>query len=316
MSSRDVLVVVGATGMQGGGLARAALADPRKRYSVRALTRNPDSEAAQVLAGMGAETVRADLNDQDSVTAAFEGATAAFLVTNWLELMSPQAEIEQARNMARAAHVAGIDHVIWSTFEDSRKFVKPNDPNYPDVLGYKVPHIDAKASVDRYFTELGVPTTFLRTAFFWDNFTSMISMMRGDDGRLVLPFAMADSRLAGIAGEDIGSVALGILKGGDRFVGETVSIAGEHLTGIEIAECLADAMGESVQYRPVDVAVVRQGNFPLADDVANMFQFFIDHDQELVASRSVELSRELHPRLASFTRWAQDNRERLRAAIV
>ena len=121
MSGTKLIAIVGATGAQGGGLARAILADPAGGFAVRALTRDTSSEKATALAAQGAEVVQADIDDEASIRAAFEGAYGAYCLTNFWEHFSGDKEIAQAANMARAAKSAELKHVIWSTFEDSRR---------------------------------------------------------------------------------------------------------------------------------------------------------------------------------------------------
>ena len=235
--SKKVIAVVGATGAQGGGLARAILADPDGGFAVRALTRNPDSDAAKALAAAGAEVVQADLDDEASLAAAFEGAYGAYCLTNFWEHFSAEKEIEQAGNMARAAKTAGIQHAIWSTFEDSRKWIPLDDDRMPTLQGrFKVAHFDGKAEADHFFTDAGVPTTFLLTSFYWENFIYFgMGPARGEDGVLAVTFPLGDAKMPGIAAEDIGKCAYGIFKAGDEFIGKTVGISGEQLTGAEFA---------------------------------------------------------------------------------
>ena len=165
-----VIAIVGATGAQGGGLARAVVDDPAARFRARVLTRKPSSDAARALARRGAEVVAANLDEPDSIRRAFSGASAAFCVTNYWEHFSPDREIVQARAMAAAAKETGLRHVIWSTLEDTRHWVPLSDDRLPTLHGkYKVPHFDCKGESNRWFTEAGVPTTFLLTSFYWDN---------------------------------------------------------------------------------------------------------------------------------------------------
>ena len=165
MSHRKLIAVVGATGAQGGGLARAILDNPDGPYALRAITRNPDSDAARALAGSGAEVVVADLDDEESLVRALEGAYGAFFVTNFWEHFSPEKETEQVGNLARAAKRAGVKHVIRSTLEDTRQWVPLDDDRMPTLMGgYKVPHFDAKGAADEIFSQGWVPTTFLLTS--------------------------------------------------------------------------------------------------------------------------------------------------------
>lgn len=171
MAERKIIAVLGATGAQGGGMARAILSDPATGFAVRALTRDVNSEKAKELAKLGAEVVAADVDDAASIEKAFRGAYGAFCVTFFWAHMSPEREITEVKTMAEAAKRTGLRHAIWSTLEDTRKWVPLNDNRMPTLHGkYKVPHFDGKGEADHFFTDFGVPTTFLLTSFYWDNF--------------------------------------------------------------------------------------------------------------------------------------------------
>ena len=301
--AQKILAVVGATGAQGGGVVRAALAGGE--YTVRAITRKPDSEKAQAVRAAGAEVVAGDLDDVESLVHALDGADAAFFVTNFWEVFSPEREKQQAKNLAEAAQRTGLKHVIWSTLEDTRKDVPLSDDRMPTLMGeYKVPHFDAKGEADAYFIERNVPTTFLRASFYWENFIYFgLHPQRGADGVLALSLPMGDKEIAGTAAEDIGGVAYGILERGAELIGKTVGVGGEHLTGAQIAEKMSTAIGETVRYAPLTPAQFRALGFPGAEDLGNMFQYYQEFEKELGAVRSVEKSRELHPGLLSFDAW-------------
>ncbi|MGD8362020.1 MAG: NmrA/HSCARG family protein [Gemmatimonadota bacterium] len=311
MSGKQIIAVVGATGAQGGGLARAILEDTGGPFTVRAITRNPESEKARALAERGAELVQADLDDRASLQKAFAGAHGAYCVTNYWELFSPEREKAQARNLAEAAKAAGVEHVIWSTLEDTRQWVPLDDNRMPTLMDhYKVPHFDGKGEADGYFRELEVPTTFLLTTFYWDNFIHFgLEPQRNEDGTLVLNLPMGERKLAGIAAEDIGRVAYALFKGGSKYVGETVGISGEHLTGQEMAAAMSEALGEPVQYNPVPFDAFRALGFPGADDTGNMFQFYHDFEDHFSRSRPVEPTRALNPGLHSFRSWLSENKD-------
>jgi uncharacterized protein YbjT (DUF2867 family) len=302
---KKVIAVVGATGAQGGGLVRAILADRGRPFSARALTRQPESDKAKALAAAGAEVVEADLDDPKSVERAFAGAYGAFCLTNFWEHFSPEKELIQAENMARAAKAAGVQHVIWSTLEDTRKWVPLSDDRMPTLQGkYKVPHFDAKGVADDLFRREGVPTTFLLTAFYWENFIHFGSgPQRGPDGQLALTFPMDDKQLPGIAVEDIGKAAYGIFKRGQEFIGKTVAIAGEHLTGAQMASKMGRALGKEIRYNNVPPEVYRSFGFPGADDLGNMFQFKRDFSDYFVGVRDLAVARSLNPELQTFDQW-------------
>lgn len=313
MTEQRVIAIVGGTGAQGGGLARAILDDPATGFTARVLTRNPDSDKARALAERGAEVVAADLDDPESVRRAFEGAHGAFCVTNFWEHFSPERELAQARAQAEAAKAAGVRHAVWSTLEDTRRLVPLDDDRMPTLQGkYKVPHFDAKGEADEHFRELGVPTTFLVTSFYWDNLLHFgMGPKRDEDGAVVLALPMGAKRLAGIAADDIGKCALGVFRRGRELIGERVGIAGGHLTGAEMAAALGDALGEEVRYQDVPVDVYRGLGFPGADDLGNMFQVYQDFEEHFATTRDTAQSRELNPELQGFEQWVARHRAEL-----
>jgi len=313
MSERKIIVVAGATGAQGGGLVRAILNDPQGGFAVRALTREVNSDKARELARMGAEVVACDIGDESALTKAYQGAYGAYCVTFFWAHFSPEREMAEATAMARAANAAGLKHVIWSTLEDTRKWVPLEDNRMPTLMGkYKVPHFDAKGEADDVFRGLGVPTTFLLTSFYWDNFIYFGSGPQKDpDGRLAITLPMGDRPVPGIAAEDIGKCAYGIFKAGDEFLGKRVGIAGEHLTGAEMAAAMSAALGVEVAYQAVDPAIYRSLGFPGAEDLGNMFQFNRDFSDYLTSARDIALSRRLNPELLDLNGWLRINAGRI-----
>lgn len=313
MSERKIIAVTGATGAQGGGLVRAILADPDGGFAVRALTRDVNSEGAKKLAAAGAEVVAADLDDAASVEKAFEGAHGAFCVTFFWAHFSPEKELAQARILAEAAKKTALKHVIWSTLEDSRKWIALDDDRMPTLMGkYKVPHFDAKGEADQIFRDLALPVTFLLTSFYWDNFIYFGSgPQKGPDGKYALTMPMGGAKLPGIAAEDIGRCAYGIFERGGELIGKTLGIAGEHLTGAEMAAKLSKALGLEVSYNAVEPAVYRSFGFPGADDLGNMFQLKRDFNDQFCAARSVEFSRSLNPALQDLDAWLAANASKI-----
>lgn len=313
MAEKKLIAVLGATGAQGGGLARAILSEPAGEFAVRALTRDPNTPTARELAGLGAEVVRADVDDPASLRTAFSGAHGAFCVTFFWAHLSPERELAEARGIAEAARDAGVRHAIWSTLEDTRKRVPLSDPRMPTLQGrYKVPHLDAKGEADRFFAEAGVPTTYLLTSFYWDNFIHFgVGPKRGPDNQLALTLPMGNAKLPGIAAEDIGRCALGVFRKGADLVGKHVGIAGEHLTGAEMAAALSRALGEPVRYQDVSPDVYRGFGFPGADELGNMFQFKRDFERDFCGARNPEVARSLNPSLLTFEAWLARNAKRI-----
>lgn len=267
MADSKVIAVVGSTGAQGGGLVRAIAADPGSGFTARAITRDPSSDAAKALAELpNVEVVSADLEEPASVEAAFAGAYGAFCVTFFWVDFSPETEMRHAQTMANAAKAAGIEHVVWSTLEDTRRFVP--------------------------------------LAFYWENLIYFgLGPQRREDGALAITYPMGDSRLPGIGAADIGKIALGVFKRGPELIGKTIAVSGENLTGAQMAEKLGKALGEEVRYNDVDPDVYRGFGFPAADELGNMFQFKRDFDAEYAGARDRDFALSLYPELQDFDAW-------------
>jgi uncharacterized protein YbjT (DUF2867 family) len=313
VENKKIIAVVGATGAQGGGLCRAILNDRKGGYRVRALTRDTESAKAKELAKLGADVVHADVDDVESLKKAFHGVHGAFCVTFFWDHFSPEREVAEAKNMAIAAKHAGVKHVIWSTLEDTRKWVPVGDDRMPTLQGkYKVPHFDGKGEADRAFAELGVPTTFLLTSFYWENLIHFgMGPKKGADGNLYITMPMGDRKLPGIAVDDIGRSAYAIFRKGAEFIGRTVGIAGDHLTGSGMASALTKALGVEVRYNSVPPDAYRAFGFPGADDLGNMFQFKRDFEEYFCGARSLEFSRGIHPSMHTFETWLAENKDRI-----
>jgi uncharacterized protein YbjT (DUF2867 family) len=187
-----------------------------------------------------------------------------------------------------------------------------NDNRMPTLMGkYKVPHFDAKGESDQIFRNAGVPTTFLLTSFYWDNFIYFgMGPQRMADGSLAIAFPMGDKKLPGIAAEDIGRCAYGIFRR-PELIGRTVGIAGEHLSGAEMAAAFTKALGQEVLYNNMPPEVYRNLGFPGADDLGNMFQFKRDFNADFCAARDTGFARELNPELQTFETWLARNKNRI-----
>jgi len=311
--AKKIITVLGATGAQGGGLVRAIQSDPSGAFQARALTRHADSDKARALAATGAEVIQGDVDDATSLARAFDGAHGAFCITFYWDHFSPEKELAQVATMARLAKSAGLRHVVWSTLEDTRRRVPVGSGRMPVLMGkYNVPHFDAKGESDGQFVAQGVPTTFLLTSFYWDNFIHFgMGPKKGPDGVLALTLPMGDARLPGIAAEDIGRCAYGVFKAGEIYVGQHVGIAGGMPTGAEMAATMTRVLGREVRYNPVAPEVYRGFGFPGADDLGNMFQYKHDFEREFCGARDLALSKRLNPELQDFDTWLARNKERI-----
>jgi len=313
MPAKKIITVFGATGAQGGGLVRAIVNDPNSEFSVRAVTREPDSDKAKALAALGAEVVYGDLGDAASVHKALEGAYGAFFVTFYWAHFSPEQEKNEAALFAYAAKEAGIKHAVWSTLEDTRELFPIDDNRMPTLMDkYNVPHFDAKGESNKQFIAAGVPTTFLHASFYWDNFIYFgAGPKRGEDGKLALTLPIGDAKMAGIAAEDIGKCVYGIFKKGQEYIGKNVGVAGEHLSGNQMADALSKALGEPVVYNKIPAAVYRSFGFPGADDLGNMFQVYDEFEEKMNDLRDVKVSKQLNPQLQNFEQWLAQNAKKI-----
>jgi uncharacterized protein YbjT (DUF2867 family) len=271
------------------------------------------SGKAKELKKLGAEVVSVDVDDVESLKRAFHGAHGAFCVTFFWDHFSPEKEVAEAKNMAVAAKLTGVKHVIWSTLEDTRKWVPLDDNRMPTLNGkYKVPHFDGKGEANQVFTEQGVPTTFLHTSFYWENLIYFgMGPRKGADGNLYITLPMGDKKLPGIASGDIGKCAYAIFRRGREFTGKTVGIAGDHPTGSQMAAALTKALKKEVRYNDVSPDVYRAFGFPGADDLGNMFQFKRDFEKEFCGARSLDFSRAINPSMRTFEAWLAENKDRI-----
>ena len=313
MAEQKIIAVIGATGAQGGGLVRAILADPERRFAVRAITRKVDSDKARSLAAAGAEVVAGDADDPRSLERAFEGAYGAFLVTNFWEHFSPERELNQAAAMARATKAAGVAHAVWSTLEDTRRDFPLDDARLKTLQGkYKVPHFDAKGEADAIFAAEAAPTSYLMVAFYWENFIFFGQGPRkGADGNVVLALPLGGGKLPGIAVEDIGKCAFGIFQRGPGAAGERFGIAGEVLSGPEYAAAFSRHLGVPVSFYDMPFEEYRALGFPGADDMGNMYEHHAILGEAFRRHRSPEVARALNPALQSFDDWLSANASRI-----
>jgi uncharacterized protein YbjT (DUF2867 family) len=207
--------------------------------------------------------------------------------------------------MARATKAAGVEHVVWSTLEDTRRWIPLDDTRLPTLQGaYKCPHFDSKGQMDALFAAEAAPTTYMTVAFYWDNLIHFgMGPRKNEDGSLTLALPLGGVKLPGIAAADIGRVAYGIFKQGKSTIGQRIGAAGESLTGAEMAEKLGRAIGQSINFFDVPFDMYRGFGFPGAEDLGNMFQFQQILGEEFQRYRDPEQSRALYPGLLDFDAW-------------
>ncbi len=279
MANRERLIaVVGATGKQGGAVARA-LAD-EGGWSVRGLTRDLDKPEARALRQLGIEMVKADLNDRASLDRAFEGAYGVFSVQNYWTV-GYDAEVRQGKTVADAARHARVDHLIYSSVGGADRQTG-------------LPHFESKWEIENYIQELGLPTTVFRPVFFMQNFSGPNFAAALRKGKLVIALR-PETKLQMLAVEDLGifvARALGLPK---EFIGEEIEIAGDELTMPEVAAVFSRVMGCPVEFVKQDIRETRAASPEWAD----MLEWFDRAGYEA----DISYLRQLHPGLMTLEEW-------------
>jgi len=240
-------------------------------YKVKAVTRNKDSEKAKYLESVGCEVVSGDYGDLDSLVKAFTGAYGVYCVTNFWEHMSAEKETQQAKNLALACEKANVSHVVWSTLEDTREHL--NKVNAPKLQGnYTTPHFDAKYEANSFFKNL--PTTYLYTTFYYDNFINFgQGPKKTDSGDYAIYFNMGNENMAMVALEDIGK-AVAEIFGNSSLIGQNYFLASDSLSCSKIAELFSKHLNITCKYVAMDDKTFRGLGFPGAEEIGNMFAFY------------------------------------------
>jgi len=281
-SGQPVVLVSGATGQQGGAIARELLAAGRR---VRAMTRKPDGEAARALAARGAEVVRADLDDEHSLRRALDGVWGAVAVQNTWEAGVEQEE-EQGKRFARVAKHAGVRHLLYQSVGSAHRSTG-------------IPHFDNKWRVEQTIRELDLPSwTVLRPVFFMENLLSPWFKPYIDKGTLAIGMKPG-TRLQMIAVRDIGKYGLRAFEEHERLNGRAVDIAGDELTGPEAAAILSEVTGRNISFYPVPIEQVRAGSM----EFAIMLEWFdaVGYDANIGGTAA-----ELGVRPTTFREWAAE----------
>nr|XP_012326239.1 nmrA-like family domain-containing protein 1 [Aotus nancymaae] len=292
MASREVITVFGATGAQGGSVARAILEG--KKFAVRAVTRDVTKPKALALRDLGAEVVKGDLDDKASVDDALKGAYGAFVVTNFWETFNKDKEVQQGKLVADTAKHLGLKHVVYSGLE-----------NVKQLTGGKleVPHFDGKGEVEEYFWSLGVPMTSVRVAAYFENFPTAWKPGKASDGdyyTLALP--MGDVPMDGISVADVGAAVSSIFNSPKEFLGKAVGLSAEKLTVQQYADVLSKVLGKEVRDAKITPEAYEKLGFPAAKEVADMCRFY-----QMKPDRDVKLTHRLNPKVKSFSQFISEN---------
>jgi uncharacterized protein YbjT (DUF2867 family) len=297
---KNTILVFGATGAQGGSVARNLLS--RGKFNVRVITRRPESAAAAALRDLGAEIVQGDLDDPASLSAALEGVYGVFGVTNFWEHFDKEAE--QGRNLVNAVAAAGVKHFVFSTL--------------PPIAGetngaLKSPHFDLKAEHEALAKSLGIPSTFVHVPFYYENFLYFFPPKPAGDGTFQFGFPQGDTPLAAISVEDVGKLIAPMFEQPEKYIGQVVKLAGDELPAARYAEVMSQATGKTIRYGHIPRETFAAFGFPGAEDLADMFEYYRVH----IPSRAEDIKAGLAiaPDLQSFETWMTRNADRLQGAL-
>jgi uncharacterized protein YbjT (DUF2867 family) len=277
-----LIAVTGATGQQGGAVARRLLAEG---WRVRALTRDRQKPAAQALAHLGAEVAAGDMDNEAELQAAFQGAYGVFSVQNfWLPNVGYEGEIRQGKAVADAAQAAGVRHLVYSSVGAAHR-----------GMGQK--HFESKWIIEQYIQSLGVPYTILRPVAFMENYNwTRPYILNGVFQGWGLP---PEKPLQLIAVEDIAVFAALAFANPEAYLGKTLEIAGDELTEAQIAETFSTVIGRPVRNVP---PAMEAGGQPTEEQMA-MFNFFRGkgYDADILALRQI------HPEMLTFEQYLRKN---------
>ena len=299
-TEKKTILVFGATGAQGGSVARNLLA--RGRYAVRAFTRNGGSPAAQALRELGAEIVEGNLDDRASIRAALEGVYGVFGVTNFWEHFEKEAE--QGRNIIRAVAGSDVQHLVYSSL-----------PPIAKATGglLRSPHFDIKAEHEELIRSLGIPATFVHVPFYYENFLYFFPPRPAGDGTYQFGFPQGERPLAAISVQDVGRIVAPLFEQPEAYLGQTLKLAGDELPAAEYAAAMSRATGADIRYAHVPREVFAALGFPGAADLADMFEYYRLHIPSRV--KDIETCRAIAPELQSFESWVAANAANLRATL-
>jgi uncharacterized protein YbjT (DUF2867 family) len=297
---RNKILVFGATGGQGGSVARQLLS--RGQFDVRAFTRNTESPAAQELREAGAEVVQGNLDDVASIEAALEGVYGVFGVTNFWEHFAKEAE--QGRNLVSAVAKANVKHLVLSTLPPIEKATNG---------ALRSPHFDIKAEYEDYARSLGIPATFIHVPFYYDNFLAFFPPRPAGDGTYQFGFPQGDTPLAAMAVEDVGRIVARVFEQPEQYLGQTLKLAGDEIPPQQYAETMSRHTGADVRYAYIPRETFAAFGFPGAEDLADMFEFYRLH----IPSRKQEIEqwRAVVPELQSFDAWMSQNAAKLKETL-
>lgn len=273
------ILVIGATGAQGGSALRHLKADG---WNVKAFVRDPEKDTAKALAGQGIELVQGNMNDVSSLEAAMQGVYGVFSIQQFWETGFDM-EVQQGKNVADAVKAAGVKHLVYNSVDGAER-------------KSGIPHFDTKGIIEEYITSLGIPATIIRPVFFMENFTTWFRPQAGEDGSLSFMMGLPPERtLQLIASDDIGAFVAIAFNNPDKYIGKSFAIAGDEITMVQAAEVLSVKLGKPVQFISLPIDALRAHS----EEMAIMFDWFNNHGY----IADIPALKTLYPQLQSFAEW-------------
>ena len=294
MNQKPIILVIGATGAQGGSVARALLRT--RKYRVRCFTRHPRSEQALELQAKGAEIIKGNLDDMENLQLAMQDCYAVFGVTNFWEHFDQ--ELWHGKNLVDAVSFSQVRHFVFSTQPDYFKLSHGR---------YSVPQYDIKASLEQYARQLGIPATFIRVSFYYENFLNAFPLRKGQDGAYHFGFPQGDTKMSMVSVEDVGGVVSTILDHPEAYIGRVVGVVGEDRNCHEYAQIMSRVLRVPVHYDYIPRDQYAAQASPAAEEIANLFEV----QRLYIPERQIDLieSYGLNPSMQTFEKWLLKNRE-------
>jgi len=285
--SKQLIVVTGATGEQGGSLIRALLR--QGKFAIRGVTRNVSAEKAVALQKQGVEMVQGDLSDPQSIENALKGAYGFYLLTQFWE-HGHEKELQQGKQAADAAVKAGVQHLVFSGLEDAVKLTGGKN---------KVDHFTYKAYVEDYIRTLNIPYTFVHACFYYENFQKFGMLQKKDDA-LSICLPTGDNKMGMVAVADIGEIVAAVFAQRDKYLGKTVIMESDYISIPEFIAAFEEVYGKKIQWQPVDVETYDKFPFPGAHEMADMFDFLVKVQPY---KDGLAQSKELYPHVMDVRTW-------------
>lgn len=295
MSNKRIILVTGATGAQGGSVAAALLKDDK--FRVRVLTRKPQSQKALVLQRAGAEIVKGDMADIESLAAAMKDVYGVFGVTSYWEHFDK--ELQLGRNLIDAVNETGVQHLVMNSL-----------PCYNKLSGgeFAVPEYDTKAKLEEYARSLDIPATFVGMGFYYENFLNFFAPQKDTHGGYYFGFPQGNAKLAMASVEDLGAIVVPVFNNPEKYMGRMIMAVGADLTGDEIAAIMSLVLNKQIYYNHIPRNIYAAYDFTGAEGLADMFEvqrLFVPNRQA-----AMELSYRINPSMQTFGHWVERNRAR------